>query len=81
MNALLHAAHANSDLYDTFWIHVSCIDREGVPERNQRVSQTGNIYFQASRVVVWLGNQAKVVRQGANDEFCTSFWEELVNDE
>jgi hypothetical protein len=77
LHAFLHAARANPGLADTFWIDALCIDQENVPERNNQVMLMGDIYSQASRVIVWLGNYSKVVRYGAKDEDYKAFWKEL----
>jgi hypothetical protein len=39
----------------TFWIDALCIDQENVVERNQQVSQMGQIYSCAHTVFIWLG--------------------------
>lgn len=81
LHAFLHAARANPELGDTFWIDALCIDQQNVPERNHQVTQMGDIYSQASRVVVWLGNYPEVVRRGAKDEVFNAFWEQLGRNE
>ncbi|KAL9612226.1 MAG: hypothetical protein Q9167_003175 [Letrouitia subvulpina] len=37
------------------WVDSICIDQTSIPERNQQVSMMGEIYRNADRVIVWLG--------------------------
>jgi hypothetical protein len=48
------------DLHDFLWIWVDalCINQADLIERAQQVSQMGDIYRQAERVLVWLGPEA-----------------------
>jgi Heterokaryon incompatibility protein (HET) len=45
--------------YQTFplWIDAICINQNNLAERNSQVSQMGDIYSQATTVVVWLGEE------------------------
>ncbi|PVH96903.1 HET-domain-containing protein [Periconia macrospinosa] len=44
------------------WIDAICINQENTGERNHQVRQMGNIYSQAQRVIIWLGEE----EQGGN---------------
>lgn len=37
------------------WVDALCIDQENGEERNHQVSQMGQVYSKASRVIAWLG--------------------------
>lgn len=39
------------------WIDAICINQENARERNHQVAQMGNIYSQAQRVIIWLGEE------------------------
>jgi hypothetical protein len=39
----------------TLWIDAICINQNDMHERNEQVRQMGQIYSQASRVLIWLG--------------------------
>ncbi|KAF2452220.1 hypothetical protein P171DRAFT_426588 [Karstenula rhodostoma CBS 690.94] len=41
------------------WIDAICIDQSNIPERNQQVSQMGEIYSRAAAVLAWLGNNER----------------------
>lgn len=41
------------------WVDAICINQHDVNERNQQVTLMGNIYMNASRVVIWLGNSGE----------------------
>jgi hypothetical protein len=45
-----------TDATRTIWIDALCIDQENIAERNSQVLIMRDIYQQAWRVVVWLGN-------------------------
>ncbi|KAK4031975.1 heterokaryon incompatibility protein-domain-containing protein [Parachaetomium inaequale] len=40
----------------TIWVDAICIDQNKVPERNHQVSIMGDIYRNAARTLVWLGD-------------------------
>jgi hypothetical protein len=40
----------------TIWVDAVCIDQDNVSERNQQVSIMGDIYRNAARTLVWLGD-------------------------
>ncbi|KAK7959618.1 uncharacterized protein PG986_004472 [Apiospora aurea] len=46
----------DTDLSEPIFIDAICINQADVVERNSQVANMGNIYFQCSRVVVWLGH-------------------------
>lgn len=58
---LAAALHHLRDPYDFLWIWVDalCINQADSRERAQQVSQMGDIYRQAERVLVWLGPEAE----------------------
>ena len=41
------------------WVDALCIDQSNVRERNQVVSRMGDIYANAERVIIWLGEQKR----------------------
>jgi hypothetical protein len=41
------------------WADALCVNQNDVPERSYQVSLMGSIYSRASRVFVWLGNEAR----------------------
>ena len=43
-----------------YWTDALCINQEDIPERNQQVAVMAEIYYQAQRVVVWLGSHSHV---------------------
>ena len=49
----LHASGLNYRL----WVDAICINQQDLPERNAQVNMMGDIYSQASSVVVWLGKE------------------------
>jgi hypothetical protein len=56
----LHAAlrrlrHPNESR--VLWIDQICIDQENIPERNQQVQIMRDIYHQAEKVLIWLGEE------------------------
>jgi hypothetical protein len=51
--ALLHLRY--TDRVRVLWVDAVCVDQSNVSERNHQVCQMGEIYQQASQVVVWLG--------------------------
>jgi hypothetical protein len=58
LHALQHLRHAveySSLEKRMLWIDAICIDQQNVGERNHQVSQMGEIYSNAQRVVIWLG--------------------------
>ena len=50
----LHHLHY-ADRERVLWIDAVCINQGSVPERNQHVRMTGDIYKSAQQVVIWLG--------------------------
>ncbi|KAN0076682.1 Heterokaryon incompatibility protein (HET) domain containing protein [Elaphomyces granulatus] len=40
------------------WVDALCIDQKNIPERNKQVLRMNLIYEQASRVIVWLGEES-----------------------
>ena len=49
--------HARKDgNLDWLWIDAISIDQENIDERNHQVQQMANTYWQAKRVLVWLGS-------------------------
>lgn len=40
------------------WVHAMCIDQEDDDEKSQQVARMGQIFSQATRVLVWLGVEA-----------------------
>lgn len=40
------------------WIDAICIDQSSMEERNQQVKLMGDVYSQARRVVLWLGEES-----------------------
>ncbi|KAI9154755.1 Ubiquitin carboxyl-terminal hydrolase [Paramyrothecium foliicola] len=46
----------------TLWIDAICIDQANLQERNQQVRRMGEIYRQATRVLVWLGQSSESSR-------------------
>jgi hypothetical protein len=53
-NFLLQARISRCEGY--LWIDALCIDQARVGERNHQVGLMGNIYSNAEKVIVWLGN-------------------------
>jgi len=55
--SILDALHHLRDTQDarTLWIDAISINQDDVSERSQEVNKMGNIYSNASNVVVWLG--------------------------
>ncbi|KAL8692679.1 MAG: hypothetical protein Q9218_002352 [Villophora microphyllina] len=47
----LRSEHSTRDM----WIDAICIDQQNLKERGQQVGMMGEIYAQATRVVIWLG--------------------------
>jgi len=43
---------------EVFWIDAICINQNDIPERNAQVQIMGDIYEQADKVVIWLGEEA-----------------------
>jgi hypothetical protein len=76
----LNAARGHAGLGDTFWIDALCIDQNNGPERNHQVTQMGNIYSQASLVVIWLGNYSKPYHK-YGDWYYDDTWDELGKNE
>jgi hypothetical protein len=76
----LNAARGHAGLGDTFWIDALCIDQNNGPERNHQVTQMGNIYSQASLVVIWLGNYSKPYHK-YGDRYYDDTWDELGKNE
>jgi Heterokaryon incompatibility protein (HET) len=63
--ALRHFRAAEGELRDKrpqmrWWIDAICINQSDLDERSQQVQLMGDIYSGASRVVVWLGEEAKM---------------------
>jgi hypothetical protein len=48
--------HASCHLRDNLWIDAICIDQESKSEKNHQVAQMGKVYSNATKVVMWLGN-------------------------
>lgn len=46
---------------DRLWIDAICIDQTCIPERNHQVSVMGDIYRNATRVIVWLGTELEIL--------------------
>src|SRR5580700_5121291 len=42
----------------TLWVDAICINQENITERNSQVQLMKSIYEKASRVLVWLGEEA-----------------------
>ncbi|KAH8883497.1 heterokaryon incompatibility, partial [Thozetella sp. PMI_491] len=53
--ALRRLRYTNKDR--TLWVDAICIRQSDIDERIQQVSRMGDIYSQASRVLVWLGDE------------------------
>ena len=52
----LHVAAQNPEIYSiSLWVDQICIDQSSINERNHQVSVMGQIYRQASTVLIWLG--------------------------
>lgn len=45
---------------DFLWTDSICIEQDNVLEKNHQLQQMGQIYFQASRVLIWLGQATQV---------------------
>lgn len=41
----------------TLWVDAICINQTDEKERNQQVTQMGEIYSHAQQVILWLGNE------------------------
>jgi hypothetical protein len=54
--ALFHLRYRSIER--TIWIDAVCINQEDIKEKGQQILSMANIYGQASRVVVWLGEAA-----------------------
>lgn len=54
-NFLRRVSKCNSEQPSWLWIDAICIDQGRVRERNHQVQQMGSIYQQATKVIVWLG--------------------------
>lgn len=54
--ALLHLAETYPGAY--FWADAICINQGDVKEREGQVAQMGDIYANAAKVIVWLGDSA-----------------------
>jgi hypothetical protein len=80
LHDFLNAARGHAGLGDTFWIDALCIDQNNGPERNHQVTQMGNIYSQASSVVIWLGNYSKPYHK-YGDKYYDDTWDELGKNE
>lgn len=52
--------HASCHLRDNLWIDAICIDQDLESEKNHQVAQMGKIYSNATKVVMWLGNNRRV---------------------
>jgi hypothetical protein len=52
---LRHPGESSSLEKRVLWVDAICIDQQNVSERNHQVSQMGEIYRNAQRVVIWLG--------------------------
>jgi hypothetical protein len=48
----LHESH----LRDSLWVDAICIDQESRSEKAHQVAQMGKVYSNATKVVMWLGN-------------------------
>jgi hypothetical protein len=48
--------HASCHLRDNLWIDAICIDQDSKSEKVHQVAQMGKIYSNATKVVMWLGN-------------------------
>jgi hypothetical protein len=56
--ALYHLRYAGEGKTRVLWIDGLCIDQSNIPERGAQVSIMASIYRNASRVLVWLGEQS-----------------------
>jgi hypothetical protein len=64
------------------WVDAVCINQGNIEERNHQVTQMGNIYSKASRVVVWLGESdassstamGMLREAGLGKEFSVVYW-------
>ncbi|KAF4870721.1 Heterokaryon incompatibility protein 6, OR allele [Colletotrichum siamense] len=52
--ALTHLRHLENDR--VLWVDAVCIDQTNHKERSHQVQRMGNVYRQATQVVVWLGH-------------------------
>jgi len=56
-------SHRQRDIlpgFDFLWIDSICIEQDNILEKNHQVQQMGQIYFQASRVLIWLGQATQI---------------------
>lgn len=59
-NLWLFLCSARSAALDKpLWVDALCIDQSNLRERNQVVSRMGDIYANAERVIIWLGEQKR----------------------
>ncbi|KAF1927272.1 uncharacterized protein M421DRAFT_421663 [Didymella exigua CBS 183.55] len=58
------------------WIDALCIDQSNVVEKNHQVSQMGEIYRNAVRVIVWLGVLPEELQQSFKDVWAKNRWTE-----
>jgi hypothetical protein len=58
MNALIHLRPLSAPNPRLVWIDALCINQQNISERNNHLSRMGQIFAQASRVLVWLGEEA-----------------------
>ena len=49
----------SAGLAKPLWVDALCIDQSNARERNQVVSRMGDIYANAERVIIWLGEQKR----------------------
>lgn len=61
-SALLHLRSEQSPR--VLWIDAICINQNDVPERNAQVRLMSEIYYEAGRVVIWLGESDETTLDG-----------------
>jgi hypothetical protein len=59
LHCALQALHARG-FQTPIWIDALCINQASLEEKNIQIPHMGNIYRQASKVLVWLGGASKV---------------------
>jgi hypothetical protein len=70
-SALLYLRHKTEERL--LWIDALCINQEDIQERSQQVSIMRDIYRNASRTIVWLGEEAQ--NSGLGIELCEKLYE------
>lgn len=66
------------------WIDAICINQEDIAEKNKQIPLMGQIYAQASQVIVWLGGSQdcgdkaleSIRHFGEDDHYLANYWPE-----